>query len=134
MTNNQYSISRSPISSIAIVFFALVSFGFASKRSEKVSLIDSSSSTPRESAASSSVWIVRSDGAQYCMPGSGHSLVQGSAELQTAQIEVLESKKGTDGKMHAQVCGGSRGATNNYLIQRDKLSQALKLGYSEVHK
>jgi len=78
------------------------------------------------------VWIMRSDGAQFCVAGSGETLVQGSAELAAAHIEVLESKKGSDGKMHAQVCGGYRGSTNNYLINKDKLNQAVALGYSET--
>jgi len=80
----------------------------------------------------STVWIRRSDGAQFCVAGSGASLVSGSSDLQAAQIKVLRSKKGTDGKMHAQVCGAPRGSTNNYLIDRAKLQSALALGYAEV--
>lgn len=111
------------------IFLVSVSFGFASKREEKLM---QSNTTERSSVGDSSVWITRSDGAKQCMPGSGVTLVQGSAELQASHISVLDSKKGTDGKMHAQVCGSSRGSTNNYLIGRDKLDQALALGYSEV--
>ncbi|MEO5970775.1 MAG: hypothetical protein ABIQ95_12685 [Bdellovibrionia bacterium] len=130
--NISYSIARPLLGLIAVVFFVLMSFGFSSKRSEKAPPPDSTNGGTSPSPTDSSVWIMRSDGAKYCETGSGSTLAQGSADLEAAQIAVLASKKGSDGKMHAQVCGGSRGSTNNYLINRDKLSQALALGYSEV--
>ncbi len=124
-----YLAARTLLVLVLPIFLVSVSFGFASKRAEKVM---PSNNTESSSVGDASVWIMRSDGAKQCMPGSGVTLVQGSADLQASNIGVLDSKKGTDGKMHAQVCGSSRGSTNNYLIGRDKLDQALALGYSEV--
>ena len=140
--NIRYSIARSLLSIAVAVLLISASLGFASKKSEKMQLSNipdgsaSPTSIPDGSASptssDSSVWILRDDGAKFCVTGSGVTLEEGSAELQAAQIVVLESKKGSDGKMHAQVCGGSRGSTNTYLINRDKIKQAVALGYSEV--
>lgn len=75
------------------------------------------------------IWVMRSDGAQSCEPDSGTSLVQDAEELKKANIKVLDSKKSSDGKMHVQMCGASKGTMNAFLIQREQLSSAISLGF-----
>ena len=50
-------------------------------------------------------------------------------ELAGAGIEVMTSRKGTDGLSHISVCGASTGATNVYVVEGDALPAAQKLGY-----
>ena len=78
------------------------------------------------------VWVSKPDGSEGCSPDSGSSLLQGSAELTQAHIPVLESKKGSDGKMHIEMCGAPKGTVNLFLIPRDRLPAALVLGYQEL--
>jgi hypothetical protein len=85
----------------------------------------SSTSAPK----ADQVWVTRGDGAQSCTPGSGQSLDDGANELRKSKVRVLESRKGSDGKMHAQMCGLPSGSTNAYLIPKDDLPQAVALGY-----
>ena len=79
--------------------------------------------------AAAPVWVVKPDGARSCEKGSGQTLEKGAEELQAAKVRILESRKGHDGKMYAQVCGGPTGALNTFLIAREDLSQATALGY-----
>ena len=116
--------------SIICVIFVSIFCGFGLKRTEETKMSGTTSLEAPPSSAT--VWVGRNDGAKYCVQDSGETLEQGSTQLQAAQIAVLDSKKGADGKMHAQVCGGGRGSTNNYLINRDRLAAAKALGYSEV--
>jgi hypothetical protein len=96
------------------------------------------SSAPAASVAPTAgpaqVWISRPDGAQSCTPGSGTSLEDGAAELRKARVRVLGSRKGDDGKMHAQMCGIPTGTSNAYLIPKDDLSAAVAHGYVAVGK
>lgn len=78
------------------------------------------------------IWVVRSDGAKSCSPEVTESIDQGAALLRGAQIQVLESRKGSDGMMHAQVCGADTGSLNGYLIQKSDLKRALDLGFKEA--
>ncbi|MFZ9594678.1 MAG: hypothetical protein ACO3A2_01220 [Bdellovibrionia bacterium] len=86
------------------------------------------------SSASSkeAIWVMRSDEGLSCEPDSGLSLDQGALPLKKAQISILSQKKGTDGKMHTQVCGALRGTTNCYLIPQTRLKQALGLGFERM--
>jgi hypothetical protein len=43
---------------------------------------------------------------------------------------VIAKAKGTDGRMHLQVCGGSTGVTNTYKIARNDLNKAQHAGFS----
>ncbi len=78
------------------------------------------------------VWITKPDGAQSCAPESGMSLTQGAEELRKAKVTVFDSKKGTDGQMHIQMCGAESGSTNLFLISRENLGVAISLGYQEM--
>ena len=88
-----------------------------------------SSSPP---AKPDSVWVGRPDGALSCEPKSGEAIESGAGELRKAKIQVLDSRKGTDGKMHIQVCGAPKGSLNSYLIPRKELPLALSLGFQEI--
>ncbi len=99
-------------------------WGFSSKKME----------TLREPLHPSfdTVWVFRSDGAQSCFPQSGMSLSKGAFELKAANIPIFESRKGNDGKVHAQVCGAGQGSTNLFRIPRENLEGAVALGYQEL--
>ena len=111
------------------LLFANAAYGLSSKKEEDRTLSQTHIQTV---SAAESVWITRPDGAQSCQPGSGTTLEDDAQELKTAQIPVLESKKGSDGMMHIQMCGAPKGSTNSFLIPKDKLAQALTLGYREL--
>ena len=95
---------------------------FSRKSQETASPVASAS-------AAVQVWITRPDGAQSCSAGSGQSLEDGAAELRKSKVRVLESRKGSDGKMHMQMCGAPTGSTNAYLIPNEDLSRAVAQGY-----
>jgi hypothetical protein len=82
--------------------------------------------------AADSVWVGRSDGSRSCQPGSGRTLEVDAANLAQAQVTVYESKKGNDGKMYTQMCGGRTGVLNTYRILRTDLQKALSIGFSEL--
>jgi hypothetical protein len=88
-------------------------------------------SKPPQNAADS-VWVAKSDGAQSCEPKTGMSLKQGAEDLSSLKIPILDSKKASDGKMHAQMCGASKGTENSYLIPRKNLVEANQAGFREV--
>jgi hypothetical protein len=85
----------------------------------------SSASQAGTATAIEKVWVARADGAESCAPGSGQSLEIGAADLRKLGVRVLDSRKGTDGQMHAQMCGMPTGSTNAYLIPKEDLSRAL---------
>ena len=76
------------------------------------------------------VWVMKPDGAKSCAPDSGLPVDQALEELKAAHISVRDSRKGSDGKMHAQVCGAPQGSTHSFLIDRKDLGGAIALGYS----
>jgi hypothetical protein len=78
------------------------------------------------------VWVMRPDGALSCEPDSGRTLAQDAEALKKAKIPVLDSKKESDGKVHVQMCGASQGTFNAYLIPKDQVTGAKKLGFSET--
>jgi hypothetical protein len=93
---------------------------------------EASSSMSSSSVTGSAVWVTRPDGAQQCAPGTGQSLDQSANELKKARIRVLNSQKGNDKKMHAQVCGIPTGKTNMFQIPKEDLPKAFALGFHEV--
>jgi hypothetical protein len=103
-------------------------FAFGTKSEQVQSEGEANSS----SLSSANVWVTRPDGGQQCSPQSGQSLDTSSAELKKAQVRVLNSQKGSDNKLHAQMCGIPSGKTNMFQIPRDDLSKASALGYHEV--
>ena len=53
---------------------------------------------------------------------------KGSASYGSKDIQVLDSRKGTDGFLHIAVCGASTGAINIFAIKPDDLAVARELG------
>jgi hypothetical protein len=79
------------------------------------------------------VWVISSDGKKSCSVLETESVDKGMRELAAANIQVFESKKADDGKMHAQACGMPTGSVNAYLIMKQDLPKALALKkYSEA--
>jgi len=76
-----------------------------------------------------SVWVVRDDGAKKCSGDSGESLEQGARELTKAKVNVQQSRKGFDGKMHMEMCGAPAGTVNGYLIPKVDLPIAIQHGF-----
>jgi len=69
------------------------------------------------------------DGTLQCGMGREISLEAMAKELADAGIRVTERYKGTDGLDHISVCGASTGAINIFIIDRDALPAAQRLGY-----
>jgi hypothetical protein len=84
---------------------------------------------PQKDQKTEAVWISRPDGALSCSAELGQSLSDGEKELKNANIPVIESRKGSDGKMHIQMCGASQGTMNTFLIPKSHLKKAMTLGY-----
>jgi hypothetical protein len=58
-------------------------------------------------------------------------------ELIAAGIDVISSRKDSDGKMRMTVCGSSTGKINIYKINRKDEEKARQIGFkliSEIHK
>jgi hypothetical protein len=77
----------------------------------------------------SKVQVFKYDGTLQCGMGGGIPLDEMSKDLEEAGIEVIESRKGSDGLLHIGVCGSSTGAINVYVIDRGALPAAQRLGY-----
>ena len=75
------------------------------------------------------VQVYKYDGTLQCGMGGEIPLDEMAKELETADIEVIESRKGTDGLVHITVCGSSTGAINVYVINRGALPAVERLGY-----
>jgi len=75
------------------------------------------------------VQIYMYDGTLQCGMGREISPEEMAKELADAGIEVTEHYKGTDGLDHISVCGASTGAINIFVIDRDSLPAAQRLGY-----
>ncbi len=110
-----------------------------------VAITSASKLTPAQSAAggvtagaaadaSESVWITRADGSKSCASDTAQSVEQGAQELKAANIQVLASKKGTDGKMHPMMCGAPTGTQNVYQIPASQLAAAIALGFKSAEK
>lgn len=77
----------------------------------------------------STVQVFKYDGTLQCGMGGEIPLDEMAKELETAGIDVVASRKGTDGLVHINVCGSSTGAINVYVIDRGDLPAAERLGY-----
>jgi len=75
------------------------------------------------------VRIYMHDGTLQCGMGRELSLEDMAKQLADAGIQVTEGYKGTDGLGHIGVCGASTGAINIFIIDRDSLPVARRLGY-----
>ena len=80
-------------------------------------------------ASGDGMWVARPDGALGCKPDSGQSLDTGAEDLKKAGVTILESRKGSDHKMHIQVCGAPTGSQNAYRIPRSELEKVKALGF-----
>ena len=101
---------------------------FATKKSDATDAATASGSNQENS---STIWVSRKDGATSCGIKKGQTLEEGADELKQNGVRVLSSRKGSDGKMHAQSCGMPMGTTNAYQIFRDDLVKAVSLGFQE---
>lgn len=77
----------------------------------------------------STVQIFKYDGTLQCGMGGEIPLEEMAKELETAGIDIVNSRKGKDGLAHISVCGASTGTINVYAIDRAALPAAQKLGY-----
>lgn len=125
-----------------IFFYLESSHAFSSKKPAEVSPPPAQESAKQEEPALSSerqerqdaVWITKADGSKSCEKDSGQSTEQGGEELKKAQVKILESKKGSDGKMRVQMCGVPSGSVNAYKILKADLPKAIALGFKESSK
>jgi len=136
--SNRFSQSPLNFFTMLLLFCALVGSALAFGGKAKPESAESSganSSSVTSSATSSgvpSVWVAKSDGSQMCNLNAGKSLENGATELKDAHVRVISSQKGSDRKMHAQMCGLPSGHTNAYEIAKDDLGKAMVLGYQEI--
>ena len=77
----------------------------------------------------STIQVYKYDGALQCGMGREISLEEMAKELETGGMDVVASRKGSDGLAHIGVCGASTGAINVYVIDRGSLPTAERLGY-----
>jgi len=75
------------------------------------------------------VRIYMHDGTLQCGMGREISLEDMAKQLTAAGIRVTEGYKSTDGLDHIGVCGASTGVINIFVIDRDLLPTAQRLGY-----
>jgi len=75
------------------------------------------------------VRIYMHDGTLQCGMGRETSLEDMAQQLADAGIRVTERYKGADGLDHIGVCGASTGAINIFVVDRDALPTARRLGY-----
>lgn len=88
----------------------------------------------RAVSESERIWIVRSDGARSCGMEEGESIDQVTTELKKSGVTIFESRKASDGKMHAMVCGAPEGTLNAFMIPKEDLPKAIVLGFSKAPK
>ena len=82
--------------------------------------------------ADGSVWVSKSDGALSCEPGSGQLLEKSVEDLKNKKIQVLEARKGTDGRMHIQMCGASVGTTIQVRVPKEDLPAVKAQGFEAM--
>jgi hypothetical protein len=111
---------------VLVLLLAATAFGVSKKKP-----VDSAAPTASQ-ASVDSVWVQKPDGGQQCAPDSAKPLDAHAEELQRAGVQILQSKKGSDGKMRIQLCGSPSGSQNAYEIRRSDLSKAKALGFEEA--
>ena len=93
---------------------------------------EAQAATAGSSSSSENIWVKRSDFGVSCEKDKAQSLEAGADDLKKAGIQVFESGKGADSKMHIQVCGAPSGNENRYLISKSEIEKAKALGFKEV--
>ena len=100
-------------------------------------ITSSCSSATISKTAQSTGEVYKYDLSVQCKPDSGVSLHDMKQELIAAGIDVISSRKDSDGKMRMTVCGSSTGKINIYKINRKDEEKAMQIGFqliSEIHK
>jgi hypothetical protein len=64
--------------------------------------------------------------------GGGVTLTQQRAQLEGAGVSVLSASCGTDGMLHAAVCGAESGEIGVFTIPGDQTSAASKAGFASL--
>jgi hypothetical protein len=123
-------LMRNLISLSLVLLVSQTGLAFSKKQATPQKAETPAAAAPIGSAET--VWIAKPDGGQMCAPGSGKPVEAGLEELKKAGVQVVESKKSTDGKMRAQACGMPTGATNAYQIRSEDLAKAMALGFQSV--
>ena len=75
------------------------------------------------------IWVWKSDGSKQCQEPAKFTPEDAAEQLRTLGVLVYQSRKGTDGLMHASVCGGATGATVELEIGRVDYQKAVSLGF-----
>lgn len=113
--------------SVLALVVATQAWAFSSKREPK-----GASGPAPDQLSNETVWVSRPDGSKQCEADAEKALQVAAEELQKAGVPVLEKRKGSDGKIRAQVCGAPTGGTNSFRIPKGTLSRALELGFKET--
>jgi hypothetical protein len=115
----------------ASLIFAVITPSAQAFATKKLDATDAATASSPTLDSAAMVWVSRKDGATSCGIKKGQTLEEGADELKQNGVRVLSSRKGSDGKMHAQSCGMPTGTTNAYHISRDDLVKAVSLGFQE---
>ncbi len=73
--------------------------------------------------------VFKSNGSLQC--NQGKTIAVAAMQKELKGLTVYKSSMENDGKMHAQVCGGSTGNVNVYEIDKSNLAQAIAYGFTE---
>lgn len=90
---------------------------------------------PSKSASKSpagKVWVSKSDGSKSCGFAQGVTPKAAAKELQKKGLKIHKFRKGSDGLMHTQECGGSTGHTVEILINFQDLAKAQEQGFEPM--
>ena len=85
--------------------------------------------TPKDD--SFSVRVYKSSEKKLCEPDSGININEMEQEFADPKIVVYQRYKAFDGRSYPFVCGGDTGEINVYLIERQRLSDSMLLGFRE---
>ena len=73
--------------------------------------------------------VYKYDGSLQCQRGEEMSLEAMAEELSSRGVEVIASRKGSDGRMRIAMCGASTGRLNVYTIPSKSLPLAREQGF-----
>lgn len=93
-----------------------------------ITLLPGCAGTPA-SSPQERVSVSKSLGSVQCQPGSGITLSALQSELEAADIKVLGSSCGSNGRIYPAVCGASNGRIGILEILPAHLSKAAALGF-----
>ncbi len=96
--------------------------------------IVSCSSAKLSKAAQNTEEVYQYDLSLQCKPDSGIALHEMKQTLIDKGIDVISSRKGSDGKMRMTVCGSSTGKINIYKINKKDVEKAGQIGFQLISK